>query len=190
MVNSRPKGEQLINGALHGEIRHNGLNPWCTWKALVPDIGIARHHHRNKFSAGVNVKQHISGKIYINDSRIDSGMGFRFQKICNMTGWNSHDIFQPQALFIVWNIQGPLWNTLSQTTKRMQTRTKPYWCKHHKEDKKYYRICTRWSRKSGIHIYGQRPRLGREFRVCFWPSDNIDVFLWRSNSRCWLMDMI
>jgi len=26
MVNSRPKGEQLINGALHGEIRHNGLN--------------------------------------------------------------------------------------------------------------------------------------------------------------------
>ena len=29
-----------------------------------------------------------------------------------------------------------------------------------------------------------------EERVCFWPSYNIDVFLWRSSSSRWLMDMI
>ena len=28
------------------------------------------------------------------------------------------------------------------------------------------------------------------WRVCFWPSYNIDVFLWRSSSSRWLMDMI
>ena len=29
-----------------------------------------------------------------------------------------------------------------------------------------------------------------EERVCFWPSYNIDVFLWRSSSSRWLMDII